>query len=87
MRLTRICNGDRAGARDAIGILVKKSKGYSTSQVSREVLAEVEAIRATLPAGTKLDVVQKAEDVVPAFEYRLKSTPDLVPEQPLITKM
>ena len=35
----------------------------------------------------KLDVVSKAEDVVPAFEYRMKVTPDRVPGHPLITKM
>ena len=50
--------------RDAIGLLIKKSKGYSTSEVSREVLARVEAIRQTLPAGTKLDVVQNAGERV-----------------------
>ena len=35
----------------------------------------------------KLDVVSKAEDVIPAFEYRMKATPDRVPEHPLINKM
>lgn len=34
-----------------------------------------------------MDVVTRAEDVVPAFEYRLKTTPELVPEQPLLNKM
>ena len=52
------------GFRDAIALLIKKSKGYSTSEVSREVLARVEAIRQTLPAGTKLDVVQNAGERV-----------------------
>lgn len=52
--------------RDAIGILIKKSKGYSTSEVSREVLKRVELIRATLPAGTKLDIVQNAGERVEA---------------------
>jgi HAE1 family hydrophobic/amphiphilic exporter-1 len=50
--------------RDAVGLLVKKSKGYSTSQVAAEVLRKVTAIRATLPAGTKLDVVQNSGDRV-----------------------
>jgi HAE1 family hydrophobic/amphiphilic exporter-1 len=58
--------GDGGGAREAIGILVKKSKGYSTSEVAREVLARVGAIRATLPPGTKLDVVQNAGERVEA---------------------
>lgn len=34
-----------------------------------------------------LDVVKTAGEVVSAFEYRLKSTPERVPEQPFITKM
>jgi uncharacterized protein (TIGR00730 family) len=35
----------------------------------------------------RMDVVEQASEVVPAFEYRLKATPQRVPEQPLITKM
>ena len=34
-----------------------------------------------------LDVVSTASDVVGAFEYRLKATPDRVPQSPLITKL
>lgn len=34
-----------------------------------------------------MDVVTRAEDVVPAFEFRRKATPDVVPEQPLIDKL
>ena len=34
-----------------------------------------------------MDVVNRAEDVVPAFDYRLKVTPELVPDQPLLNKM
>ena len=34
-----------------------------------------------------MDVVKQAEDVVPAFEHRLKTTPELVPDQPLLNKM
>ena len=50
--------------RESIGILIKKSKGYSTSEVAREVLKQVEGIRATLPAGTKLEVVQNSGERV-----------------------
>ncbi|HEV8410227.1 MAG TPA: efflux RND transporter permease subunit, partial [Gemmatimonadaceae bacterium] len=50
--------------RDAVGVMVKKSKGFSTSQVSTEVLAKVKAIAATLPKGTRLDVVQNSGDHV-----------------------
>jgi uncharacterized protein (TIGR00730 family) len=34
-----------------------------------------------------MDVVKRAEDVIPAFEYRVKQLPELVPEQPLLSKM
>ena len=50
--------------RDAVGVMVKKSKGFSTSQVSTEVLEKVKAIAATLPKGTRLDVVQNSGDHV-----------------------
>ncbi len=56
--------GDSTGAREAIGVLVKKSKGYSTSEVASAVLEKVDAIRATLPAGTRVDVVQNAGERV-----------------------
>jgi HAE1 family hydrophobic/amphiphilic exporter-1 len=46
--------------RDAIGIDVKKSKGYSTTQVANEVLAHVDSLRKTLPPGARLEVVQNA---------------------------
>ena len=34
-----------------------------------------------------MDVVKTAADVVPAFEYRLKTTPDRVPDHPILNKM
>lgn len=34
-----------------------------------------------------MDVVKTADDVVPAFEYRMKATPDRVPQHPIITKL
>src|SRR5690606_15897257 len=43
---------------EAVGIDVKKSKGYSTTAVAESVLAELEAIRTTLPAGVTLNVVR-----------------------------
>lgn len=45
---------------EAVGIDIKKSKGYSTTQVSSEILERVEALQAALPSGTKLEVVQDA---------------------------
>jgi HAE1 family hydrophobic/amphiphilic exporter-1 len=49
---------------DAVGVMVKKSKGFSTSQVSSQVLAAVNDIKKTLPKGTSLDVVQNSGDHV-----------------------
>src|SRR5690606_32835853 len=43
---------------EAVGIDVKKSKGYSTTAVAESVLAELEAIRATLPEGVTLNIVR-----------------------------
>lgn len=34
-----------------------------------------------------LDVVNTAQEVIPAFEYRLKATPDRVPQHPILTKL
>ena len=50
--------------RDAVGILVKKAKGYSTTAVSEKVLAAVEHIKETLPKGTTIDVVQNSGERV-----------------------
>ena len=35
----------------------------------------------------KMDVVKTAEDVIPAFDYRLKVTPQKAPERPIIQKL
>ncbi len=54
-RTTAIFSG-----KEAVGIDVKKSKGYSTTAVASNVLAELDAIRATLPPGVTLSVVRDA---------------------------
>jgi hydrophobic/amphiphilic exporter-1 (mainly G- bacteria), HAE1 family len=59
--------------RDAVGIMVKKAKGYSTTQVSEKVLAAVEEVRATLPSGTTLDIVQDAGERVEASVKNVQS--------------
>ena len=46
--------------RVAVGIDVKKAKGYSTTQVSDAVMARIEKVRKTLPSSVKLDVVKNA---------------------------
>jgi HAE1 family hydrophobic/amphiphilic exporter-1 len=46
--------------KEAVGIDIKKSKGYSTTTVSDEIRARVEKVRATLPPGTTIDLVRDA---------------------------
>src|SRR6187402_3278544 len=46
----------RFNGTEAVGIDVKKAKGYSTTQVANSVLAAVEDIRATLPSGVSISV-------------------------------
>ncbi|MBX6330420.1 MAG: efflux RND transporter permease subunit [Gemmatimonadaceae bacterium] len=50
--------------RDAVGIDIKKSKGYSTTQVADAILRHVEELQKTLPAGAKLEVVQNSGERV-----------------------
>ncbi|HEX7546698.1 MAG TPA: efflux RND transporter permease subunit, partial [Gemmatimonadaceae bacterium] len=68
--------------RDAVGVMVKKSKGFSTSQVSSQVLDKVTAIRATLPKGTRLDVVQNSGDHV---DRSVKNVEEALIEGALLT--
>jgi HAE1 family hydrophobic/amphiphilic exporter-1 len=46
--------------REAVGIDIKKSKGYSTTDVAQQILSRVDRIRAGLPEGVSLDVVRDA---------------------------
>src|SRR6185436_3753993 len=46
--------------REAIGIDIVKSKGYSTAFVANGVKKQLEASRGTLPAGTRIDIVRDA---------------------------
>jgi HAE1 family hydrophobic/amphiphilic exporter-1 len=45
---------------EGIGIDVVKSKGYSTTDVSSKIRAQVDEIQKTLPPGVKMDVVRDA---------------------------
>ena len=45
---------------EAVGIDIKKSKGYSTTDVSAELLARVQKLEKTLPAGTTINVVKNS---------------------------
>ena len=45
---------------EAVGIDIKKSKGYSTTEVSDRIRARVEQLQPTLGTGTKLELVKDA---------------------------
>src|SRR6476469_8550329 len=44
--------------REAVGLDIKKAKGYSTTDVSDQIRARVAQMQSTLPKGTKLELVK-----------------------------
>lgn len=54
-RTTAVYSGE-----DAVGIDIKKSRGFSTTAVADAIRVEVEAIRKTLPEGVVLHIVRDA---------------------------
>jgi len=50
--------------RPAVGIDIKKSTGYSTTQVSSAIVEQVHRLEATLPQGVKLDVIRNSGERV-----------------------
>jgi HAE1 family hydrophobic/amphiphilic exporter-1 len=44
--------------RQSVGIDIKKSKGYSTTQVADQVISRLEMMKKKLPAGTTIEVVK-----------------------------
>jgi HAE1 family hydrophobic/amphiphilic exporter-1 len=54
-RTTALYSGE-----DAVGIDIKKSRGFSTTAVADAIRAEVDAIRPTLPQGVVLHIVRDA---------------------------
>ncbi|HEU4588111.1 MAG TPA: efflux RND transporter permease subunit, partial [Gemmatimonadales bacterium] len=46
--------------KEAVGIEVLKSKGYSTTQVTSELHKQIDKLQGQLPPGTRLEVVQDA---------------------------
>lgn len=66
---------DSAGrVREAVGINIKKSKSYSTTDVASQILARVEEIRKTLPPGTTIDVVKNSGEKVEHSVANVKET-------------
>ncbi|MEA2723671.1 MAG: hypothetical protein QOH59_1442 [Gemmatimonadales bacterium] len=50
--------------RQAVGLEVIKSKGYSTTQVSDQIRSRVAGLQSTMPTGVKLEIVQDAGERV-----------------------
>jgi hydrophobic/amphiphilic exporter-1 (mainly G- bacteria), HAE1 family len=46
------------GPRESVGIDIKKSKGYSTTQVAEQVISRLDEIRQRLPAGTNIAIIK-----------------------------
>ena len=46
--------------REAVGIDINKTKGYSTTAVADKLLSRVEQVRKTLPPGVRLDVINNS---------------------------
>jgi HAE1 family hydrophobic/amphiphilic exporter-1 len=50
--------------KEAVGIDIKKAKGYSTTDVSKRLIARMEQIKKRLPAGTGVDIVRDSGERV-----------------------
>ena len=50
--------------REAVGININKTKGYSTTDVAEKVLARIAAVQPTLPEGAQLEVIRNSGDSV-----------------------
>ncbi len=67
---------------EAVGIDIKKSKGYSTTDVAARVMARLEQVRAGLPANVSLDVVRNAGVRV---EHSVRNVQEALLEGALLT--
>jgi HAE1 family hydrophobic/amphiphilic exporter-1 len=63
---------DNAGEREAVAIDIKKSKGYSTTEVADKIVARLDEIKKTLPPGTTLDIVKNAGERVRNSVYTVE---------------
>ncbi|MBV9879533.1 MAG: efflux RND transporter permease subunit [Gemmatirosa sp.] len=68
--------------REAVGIDIKKSKGYSTTDVSDRIRVRVEEIQKRLPAGTKLELVK---DSGVRVDHAVKNVEEALIEGALLT--
>jgi len=59
--------------REAVGLEIKKTKGYSTTAVAEAILKKVEELRPTLPAGVQFEVVKDKGERVEASVANVQS--------------
>jgi HAE1 family hydrophobic/amphiphilic exporter-1 len=60
--------------REAVGIDIKKTKGYSTTDVSNRIRDRLERLTATLPQGTTLELVKDSGERVDASVANVEET-------------
>ncbi len=60
--------------RDAVGIQVTKTKGYSTTAVSEQIISRVDELVKSLPTGVKLEVVKNSGTRVTNSVNNVKQT-------------
>lgn len=68
--------------RDAVGIEIKKTNGYSTTAVAEAIFKKVEELRPTLPKGAQFDVVKNKGTRV---ENSVRNVRDALVEGALLT--
>ncbi len=59
-------------ATEAVGIDIKKAKGYSTTEVSARVLERIDRVRQHLPEGVKLEVVRNSGERVDSSVWEVE---------------
>jgi HAE1 family hydrophobic/amphiphilic exporter-1 len=60
--------------REAVGIDIKKTKGYSTTDVSNRIRSRLERLTSTLPKGTTLELVKDSGERVDASVKNVEET-------------
>ena len=59
-------------ATEAVGVDIKKAKGYSTTEVSARVLERIDRVRQHLPEGVKLEVVRNSGERVDSSVWEVE---------------
>lgn len=60
--------------KEAVGIDIKKMKGYSTTDVASRLRGRIEAMQRTLPPGTKMDIIKDSGERVEHAVYNVEES-------------